>query len=100
MVKLVSRASGQGDQNFQLCSVILLGRKASTRQAVRERNKLELIPSSTMKKPRKWYVCNFAGEICFLSRYLVVSPRSQPIKVCNVYLLRFSWQGSFTACTM
>ena len=76
MVKLVSRASGQGDQNFQLCSVILLGRKASTRQAVRERNKLELIPSSTMKKLRKWYVCNVAGETCFLSRYLVVSPCS------------------------
>ena len=63
MLKLVSRASGQGDQSFHSSSVILLGRKASTKQAARERNKLELIPSSTMKKPRKWYVCNVAGEI-------------------------------------
>ena len=66
MLKLVSRASGHGDQNIQSSSVILLGRKASTRQAARESNKLELIPSSTVKKLRKWYVCNVAGEICFV----------------------------------
>ena len=63
MLKLVSRASGHGDQNFQLSSVTLSGRKATTRQAARERNKLELIPSSIIKKLRKWYVCNVAGEI-------------------------------------